>query len=323
MRIIRNGNPLLLHQAAVATEAAFSIYGSRHTPAGKRFKIHSRGNCQIPGFFQNRFCKGMLGFLLQCRCYGQKLLFIRGRQDVRNNGLARGQRAGLIQHHRIDPVQLLQRCCVLEQNAQLCRPTGAYHNGHRGGKAQSAGAGDHQHRNGGGQCKGKILADQQPNNQHHQGDGHDHRNKDPGDPVCQPGNGRFRAAGLLHKTDDLRKGGILPHFIRRKFDIARRQGSRGGNTVTGRYIHRDALSGQCALVDGAVAGSDHTVHRDIAAGANNNGIPHTDFLHRDLDLHAVSDDGSSFRSEIHQLLDGIAGFSFGPGLQEFTKGHKG
>ena len=61
---------------------------------------------------------------------------------------ALGQRAGLVEGHRVDRVRQLQRLGVLDQDAVPRRDAGAGHDRRRRRQAQRAGAGDHQHRDG-------------------------------------------------------------------------------------------------------------------------------------------------------------------------------
>ena len=74
-----------------------------------------------------------------------------------NNGsdlrLALGQRAGLVDHQRVDLFHALQRFGVLDQHAGLRAAPDADHDRHRGGKAERTGTGDDEHRNGGDQTK--------------------------------------------------------------------------------------------------------------------------------------------------------------------------
>ena len=89
------------------------------------------------------------------------------------------------------------------------------------------------------------------------------------------------------------------------------------------FFHRHTLTGQHALVNKGSAFHHRAVHRDNATGANHHHIPYPDILHGDLGLNAISKHSGGFGAQIHQLPDGVAGFSLCPGLQKFTQGHQG
>ena len=63
-RQVRDLDSQGFHEAAVAAIAANTVYGSRYALARKGFKILSGSN-RISRFFDNRLCKGVLGFALQ------------------------------------------------------------------------------------------------------------------------------------------------------------------------------------------------------------------------------------------------------------------
>ena len=70
--------------------------------------------------------------------------------------VAHGQRAGLVDHQRVDLLQPLQRLGVADQDAGGGAAADADHDRHRRGQAQRAGAGDDQHRDGGQQGEGEA-----------------------------------------------------------------------------------------------------------------------------------------------------------------------
>ena len=85
--------------------------------------------------------------------------------DLRRIGqgqLAQGQRAGLVEHHRIDFGEALQPATVLHQNAGLEQAPRRGDLDHRHRQGQRAGAGDDQHRDADGQRGMRIALEQQP-----------------------------------------------------------------------------------------------------------------------------------------------------------------
>ena len=71
-------------------------------------------------------------------------------------GLADGQRAGLVDHQRVDLLQPLQRLGVADQDAGRGAAADADHDRHRRGEPERAGAGDDQHRHRGHQRVGEA-----------------------------------------------------------------------------------------------------------------------------------------------------------------------
>ena len=84
---------------------------------------------------------------------GELLQHVLGREagrrlDVNDLRPSLGQRAGLVDHQRVDLLHALQRLGVADQHAVLRAAADAHHDGHRRGQAQRTGAGDDEHRHG-------------------------------------------------------------------------------------------------------------------------------------------------------------------------------
>ena len=124
-------------------------------------------------------------------------------QNIRNNRLSSGQRAGFIKNHRVDAMQLFKSIAVFEQHAQGCTLTGANHNGNRRCKSQRTRAGNDQHGNCAGQRKLQAVIQKHPCNKGDYSNRDYHRNENTRNPICQSGDGRLRIACLLHEIDHL------------------------------------------------------------------------------------------------------------------------
>ena len=129
--------------------------------------------------------------------------------------LAFGQRAGLVDHQRVDLLHPLQRFGVLDQHAGLRAAADADHDRHRRGQAERAGAGDDQHAHGRDQAEGqaRLGPEQRPGregDQRHR----DHRRHEPaGDLIGQPLDRRARALRLRHHLDDLRQHRVAADLV--------------------------------------------------------------------------------------------------------------
>ena len=95
-------------------------------------------------------------------------------------GLPFGQRAGLVDHQRIDLLHALERLGILDQHARLRAAADADHDRHRCGKPERAGAGDDQHADRGDQAIGeaRLRPEHRPGGEGEQRDG-DHRRHEP------------------------------------------------------------------------------------------------------------------------------------------------
>ena len=96
---------------------------------------------------------------LRCRDQGEDLGLVPGPHggDTGEGGTALGDGAGLVQHHGSEPLCLLERLAVRDQDAELGCAAGSDHDCGRRGQAESARAGDDQHRDGGGDRHGQVL----------------------------------------------------------------------------------------------------------------------------------------------------------------------
>ena len=237
----------------------------------------------------------MLGGSLQSGGQPEKcVLRQRAGENVRDLRLAGGQSAGLIQHHRIHPVQVFQCLGILEQHAQLSAPACAHHDGNRRCQSQGAGTGNDQHGHRAVQTEFQSVAQNHPHAEGHRRNGHDHGNEHTGNFIRQPGNGSLGAAGLLHHVDDLRQGGVLSHLVRPEFQIALGIDGGGADPVPRLLLHGNAFAGKGALVNAGPAGEHRAVYGDGAAGADDHRVAHLHLLHGNGELCPVPADGGGF-----------------------------
>ena len=137
------------------------------------------------------------------------------RDDLR---LALGQRAGLVDHERVDLLHPLQRFGVLDQHAGLRAAADADHDRHRRGEAERAGAGDDQHGDGGDQPVGQAAARARTVAQAAKASTatSDHGRHEPaGDLVGQPLDRRAQRCASRHHLHDLRQQRVAADLARR------------------------------------------------------------------------------------------------------------
>ena len=87
-------------------------------------------------------------------------------------------------------------------------------------------------------------------------------------------------------------------------------------------LHRDALAGQCRLVNRRAPLHYNAVYRHALARPHHYNIIYYHFFDRNLHFSAISYDHRRLRRQIHQLADRIAGAPFGAGLQELAHGNQ-
>ncbi len=109
-----------------------------------------------------------------------------------------GQRAGLVENHGVDFRDALQRATVLDHDAALEQAPGRndLHHGH--GKAERAGAGDDQHRDGDGCRAMQITGHDHPADERQQRRQMHDRRIEPRSAVCDAPVDRAPSLGRFH-----------------------------------------------------------------------------------------------------------------------------
>ncbi len=191
-----------------------------------------------------------------------------GRDHVGERHLPLGERARLVEHHRVDALRALQDLAAFDEDAQSGAPPGPDHDRRRRGQAEGAGAGDDEDRHRRHQPLGGVPASDPPSGEGRQGDDEDHRDKDGRDAVGQPLHRGPGALGLFNQVHDLGQGGVGPHRCggdgQHALGIDR--GSR--HLVTRLLVDGHRLAGQHRLVDGRGAVDDLAVDGDLLARAD-------------------------------------------------------
>ncbi len=140
-----------VQQAPIAQRQFAALNRAGDPAATQGVAVFDRVEFQLPFIadIQHGLGQRMFAAALQCARQLQQVLFIaQHRTHVGDARRARGQRAGLVEHHGIHVMGALQCFCVLDQNAVARRHTGSGHDRCWRREAQRARAGDHQHRDG-------------------------------------------------------------------------------------------------------------------------------------------------------------------------------
>ena len=230
----------------------------------------------------------------------------RRRHDGGDGRLAFGQRAGLVDHQRIDLLHALERFGVADQHAGLRAAPDADHDRHRRREPERAGAGDDQHRYRGDQAIGeaRLRPETSPGREGDQG-GRDHQRHEPaGDLVGEPLDRRARALRLRHHLHDLRKQGVAADLVG-AHDEGAALVDRAADHARALFLgDRHRFAGDEQFVDRRAAFQHVAVDRHLVARPHAQTVADLNLIERDFLVAAVGFDAPrGLRRQIEQRLD--------------------
>ena len=117
-------------------------------------------------------------------------------------------RAGLVEHDRVDAAGGLEHLGALDEQAELRAAPGADEQRGGRGEPERARAGDDQHRDGGAERERRGLARAEPEAERGDGEADDDRDEHAGDAVGEPLHGRLARLRLGHEPRDLGERGV-------------------------------------------------------------------------------------------------------------------
>ena len=118
------------------------------------------------------------------------------RQHIRHDRRTGRERAGLVQHDRVQRVGRFQNLATLDQYPEFRPATCADHDGRGCGQAHRAGAGHDEDGHGVDERCRESVAQNEPECEGHTRDAEDHGHEYAGHPVREPLDGRPGALGL-------------------------------------------------------------------------------------------------------------------------------
>src|SRR5829696_2425941 len=235
--------------------------------------------------------------------------------------LATRQRAGLVKYDGGELVGLLQGLAALDEDPALGPLAGADHDRCRGRKAHRARAGDDQDRNRvqkrERECR--LGPEQEPDQERH-GRYADHRRHEHGAyPVGETLDGGLRPLSLLDHPNDLGERSLTADSRRTKAEGAGLVDGRPDNLVAFALGYRDGLARDHGFVYRRLPCEDHAVDRHLLTGPHQEQITDLDLL--DWNVHVLAQalpthDASGPGLEPCELLYGLVGAAFGPGLEQ-------
>jgi len=234
------------------------------------------------------------------------------RDDIDELHPAGGDRAGFVQHDRVDDPGGLQHLRALDQDTDLGTPAGADQQRRRRGQAQRARAGNDQDRNRGGERRRRAVPCQQPPGQCCQGQRDDDRHEDRRHSVREPLHLRLAVLGVLDELGHLRQLGVGTDAGSADHELPAGVHGRAHDGVPWADLDRDRLPGQHGGVDRGRPGLHDTVGGDLLTGSHDEHVPDGELADRDAHLAgrrwAVPKDGDVLRAYVEQ------GAQRGPGL---------
>jgi hypothetical protein len=186
--------------------------------------------------------------------------------DVRQGGLAKRQRAGLVEQHRVDVGQARERIGAEYQHAATCQGIVCRRQRRRHRQRQGAGAGGNQH---GERHRERAVAVARPPERECRERQHEHRHdEDSGDPVGGARQCRPLRLCPLDQAHDLRE----PRLCTDAGDAQPRWRSQrhaaGVHRVTGEFAASRRLAAEQGFVEGGLRVEQHAVRGHGTVGRN-------------------------------------------------------
>ena len=298
----------------VAEREPLALDHADHAFAGRRIEAaHGRKlDLALGGGRDDRRRQRMLAAALDAGRKPQHLRLVEaGRRHHRDHlRLAFGQRAGLVDHQRVDLFHPLQRLGILDQHAGLRAAADADHDRHRRGEAERAGAGDDQHAHRRHQAKGKarLRPERRPGGERHERH-RDHRRHEPaGDLIGQPLDRRAAALRLRHHLHDLRQQRVAADLVGAHHEAAAAVDRAADHARVFFLGHRHGFAGHHGFIERGAALQHDAVDRHLVAGAHAQAVADIDGVERNFLVAAVVLDAArGLGRQIEQRADRARG----------------
>jgi hypothetical protein len=198
------------------------------------------------GGARDRLRDGVLGRVLERSDQPQGLrpLEAVGYHHVDKAHVAARDRAGLVEHDRVDRARRLEHLGALDQDTELSATASSDQQRRRRGQAECARAGDDQDRDRGRERELHARAAADPEPERPYGKRDDNRDEDTRDAVGQPLNLGLAGLRLRDEPGDLGKRGVGADAGRADDHAPARVDACAGDVVAGALLDRDRLAGQ-------------------------------------------------------------------------------
>ena len=264
--------------------------------------------------------------MLDGRCQSQHLRFV-----VAGNGyggrearFSFGQRARLVEHDRIDALELLQCFRVLDEDASRRPAAGGHHDGHWSRQTERARTRDDQDRNRAEQGEGQpwLWTPETPCDECQHGNTDDDGDEPGGDAIGQPLDGRPRSLRLGHHACDLREQRVAADAFSLHDQAAGCIDGAAGELRGRLLLGRNRFTGHHRLIDGATAFDDRSVNRYFFSGTDSNVISKLHVGDGNFAFDRVANHARGFRRQAKQVFDRHARAAAGPQLEYLAEQHE-
>ena len=317
----RNADPAFSEQLLAADDdlmaihdAACSQAGQGHEAVGRRQRPGLRAGSRADG----RGHRMLRGLLHGSRITQQNVAANPGhRLNSRDRHQAGRDRAGLIQHHGVDPPGGLKRLVALDEDAQLGSAPAGHHQRGRSSQPERTRTGNDQDRKTSAERMLRRAPGQQPcGKREHCQDQHD-RHEHGRDPVCQPLDGSLLRLRLLHQPDQVRELCVLAHLDGPDDQAAGQRDGPADDTAALGHLRWHGLAGHHAAVHRRLPELDVPVCRDRLPRPDHEQVTGPQQGDGDAALASViSEDAYILRAGVSQRAHRLARRTASPGLEE-------
>ena len=228
-------------------------------------------------------------------------------RDVGELHAARGHGARLVEDDRRDPPRALEDLRAFDEDPQLRTAAGADHESRRRGEPERAGARDDEDGDRRREGRRRIARDDEPTRERREREREHDRDEDARHAIDEPLDRRLPRLGVRNEPGDLRERSLLTDLRRANEETTERVDGRACDGVAGHDVDGHGLAGEHRLVDRRFALDDHTVGRDLLAGANDEHVSDRELVDRHRHLDAVSQDACFLRAELEKRSNRRAG----------------
>ena len=253
----------------------------------------------------------MLAAPLEARRNLQHMLFgcSLGRDNFCEPGLALRQRAGLVDHQRVDLFHALERLGIADKDAALSAAPGSDHDRHRCREPKGTRASDDQHRYGAHERKahrGRRAVDR-PDHKCNQGDPNDRGNEIRRNQIGEVLDGSARALRFGDHLHDLREQRLSADALRAHHEAPCAVDRAARDFLSRMLFHRHRLARDQGFVHARAAFQNHAVNRHLFARAHPQAIPPLHLIERHALIAAIrANPDRGLGSELEQRANGAA-----------------
>ena len=261
---------------------------------------------------------------LERRCEAQDLVLGPPveRYDVRDPEAPLRQRAGLVEHHRVQLAGPLERGAVADQEPLPGGEGGRHRHDQRDREAEGMRAGDHHYRHHALQREAELAARTEPRNERKRPAPDGNEREPQGGAVCEILSAGARLLRFADQLDHLGDVGVGTRPPDLDSDRALPVYGAADDLVTLALLHRLRLAGEHRLVDAGAARDDEPVSGDLLSRLDEHPVVRLQGSTGNVFKGAVGSEAMRLgRQEPDQLLEGSRGAEYRAHLDPVAEQH--